>query len=107
MRIHNRPIVLYEPGPETVTALGDTVKGAGIEHALYAERQDRGGHEETESDTQFGTWETRWRMRKIGIESVDHTWTLRDEKGKTHDIVAPVFPPKYRRDVLLYTVLRS
>ena len=101
------PVVLMEPTEATQDDLGDRVEGTPIEHEVWATRRDRGGSEQLQSDTQIGTWNTRWEVRQEMIEHIDHTWALRDEDGRIWDIEAvSEVPPLPRRRWWLYTVLR-
>ena len=70
----DRQVQLREPG------------STGTRVNIWATRQDRGGGEVVEAETQVGNWTIRWRVRQIGLADLDHTWDLVDELGQVHDI---------------------
>ena len=89
----DRQVELREPG------------ATGTHANIWATRQDRGGGEVVEAETQVGNWSIRWRVRQIGLADLDHTWDLVDEFGQVHDIES-------LRDIKrmwwdLYTVART
>ena len=71
----DRRVTLREPGEPTVSHLG-----------IWAYRNDRGGGETVQAETQVGNWTIRWRVRQVGLADLDHTWDLVDERGQVHDI---------------------
>ena len=88
-----RKIDLIQPGDPPVS------------HPAWAHRVDRGGGELVQAETQVGNWTIRWRVRQIGLEDLDHTWNLIDERGQTHDLES--LRDVSRRFWLLYTVART
>ena len=89
----NRRITLIEPGEPPVS------------HRAWAARNDRGGGETVQAETQVGNWTIRWRVRQEGLADLDHTWNLVDERSQRHDIES--LRDVSRRFWLLYTVART
>ena len=89
----NRKIELHEPGDPPV-----------IHDNIWATRQDRGGSEGVQAETQVGNWTIRWRVRQVGLADLDHTWNLLDERGQLHDIEA--LRDLDRRFWILFTIAR-
>ncbi len=105
----DRRIVLLEPGPETTnTRTGQRVKGKPIEHPVWAHRRDRGGSEGLQADTQVGEWKRRYEVRKPGLKSLNHTWTVIGEDGRLFDIEAVSEVPFGRNQAWwIYCVAKS
>ena len=73
----DRRVTLIEPGEPP------------IRHEAWATRNDRGGSESVQAETQVGSWTIRWRVRQVGLENLDHTWSLVDAyTNQPHDIEA-------------------
>ncbi|WP_425152896.1 phage head completion protein [Candidatus Palauibacter sp.] len=103
----DRRLVLLEPGQPTQDEYSE-VDGPPIEHVAWALRMDRGGREGVIADTMVGEWHTRFRVRRDGIESLDHRWEVRDEDGRIWDIEAVnEVPMPPRRWLHLYCVRRT
>ena len=82
----NKEIILNEPGPVTKDDLQQNIQGLPREHRRWALRLDRGGSERVIADTSVGNWNTRFEVRKIGIEDLNHTWWIIDEFSREYDI---------------------
>ncbi len=84
----DRKITLLESGPETQDQYGQVTHGEPVRHTGWAIRRDRGGSEGLQADTEVGNWNSRFQVRMLGLETLDHTWTLIDERGREFDIEA-------------------
>ena len=76
-----------------------------IRSGIWAVRTDRGGGEVIAAETQVGNWTIRWRVRQIGLEDLDHTWELTDERGQVHGLES--LRDINRRFWLLFTIART
>ena len=106
----NRRIVLHEPQPGPTDAAGFPTAGVPIDRVVWATRTDRGasGGERLLDEAEVGEWQTRIRVRLPGLESLDTSWTLTDERGRRHDIERVAEPPGPRgRWWDIYAVARS
>ena len=106
----NLKIALLDPGPPAQEDVyGSRVDTVPTEHVVYAKRRDRGGGETLQADTLVGLWNTRFEIRRESrIESVDTSWSLRDERGRIYDIETINNAPGLRPSFLwVYAVSRS
>ena len=90
----DRRVTLIQPGDPPI-----------IHSGIWAVRNDRGGGETVQAETQVGNWSIRWRVRQIGLENLDHTWDLLDERSQVHDIES--LRDVSRRFWILFTVART
>lgn len=83
----DRKLILHRPGPVLVSASGEEVTGDSIDYVVWARRIDRGGSESLQADTQIGTWQSRFEIRRVDRwKDVDASWSLTDENGRVYDI---------------------
>ncbi len=103
----DRRLVLHEPTPGQNVG-GQIVPGTPIDHVVWAIRRDRGGGEGLQADTHVGEWNSRYELRGEGLEDIDHTWTITDEKRRKLDIEAISEVPGTRgRKLWIYAVWRG
>ena len=77
---------LFEPTAPTKDRKGQDIPGQPQEHIIFANRLDRTGREGEAGGVEFGEWNTRFTIRRIGIENIALDWTIEDERGRTYSI---------------------
>ena len=105
----DRRITLLEPVEPTRDEYGGVIdEGVPVRHVVWATRRDRGDAEDENANTLAGEWQTVFRVRREGIEDVNHKWSVKDERGTRWNIerVSEV-PAPSRRWLLLYCVTKS
>lgn len=78
-------ITLLEPGQER--GIGDgRVVTEDTSYEIWALREDRSGRETVEEGVEVGNWESRFQVRRDGLEGLTEKWGLVDDRGIVFDI---------------------
>ena len=90
-------ITLMEPQDLTSDDLGQVTPSSYQDHPIWAKRSDRAGKETESGATEYGNWDTRFQVRRDGLNDMDETWLLVDERGRNYDIQAVIEAPFGKR----------
>ena len=83
----NRPLTLRKPLTPSYDSAGQLIGGEYEDIEVFGLRNDRTGVETERLDVGTAIGRTSWRVRSDGIEDIDTSWKLTDDKGRDANIV--------------------
>ena len=81
-----RHLVFMKPVAGGFDSAGQEMEPSYDEIVVYGTRNDRAGIETTRLETSVSIARTVWRVRSAGIEDVNASWKLRDDRGQECNI---------------------
>ena len=85
----NRRITLFKPAEvegDPEGPYGDRPAADPTEYIRFVERHDRTGRESLTQGAVIGEWNTRFRVRTLGLQDITSKWWIVDEDGREYDI---------------------